>query len=119
MRDIEAGVGQDEGFLKRRTALEMYAFLLAWFVSSVKESKEEDGESIVASVQAKSRRGRGGGRGGRGGASRKGAAKDTGAREAWNWIDHIPHTLTVISRGLRIQTQRVWTTTAERDTFVG
>jgi hypothetical protein len=37
----------------------------------------------------------------------------------WAWTDHIPHTLSMINRVLRdLPTHRLYTTTAERDTFI-
>ncbi|TFK73027.1 hypothetical protein BDN72DRAFT_257566 [Pluteus cervinus] len=118
VRDIEDGIGQDEGYARRKVALEMYGFLLAWFSGSVGMKESRDGEDGPAAdigvVPAKGKRGGRAARGGRNAAGRKGAA----AREGWNWADHIPQALALVSKVLRVQTQRIWTTTAERDTFV-
>ncbi|KAF8623362.1 hypothetical protein AX17_007440 [Amanita inopinata Kibby_2008] len=113
-RDIESG--DQQAYMLHKLPLELFAFLLHWFVSAaekVKQSEEEDGPAVAA--VAKSRRGRGG----KAGAGRAGGrAAASRRREAFTWIDQIPATLGLISKVLRLQTQRIWTTTAERDTFV-
>ncbi|KAF8155920.1 non-SMC mitotic condensation complex subunit 1-domain-containing protein [Crassisporium funariophilum] len=114
-RDLDAG--EQQAYMAHRTPLEMYAFLLNWFVSAAEKVKVSDeGESVPAPAAAagsKGRKGRGGkavGPKGRAGGARK--------EEVWTWQEQIPATLALISRVLRLQTQRIWTTTAERDTFV-
>jgi condensin complex subunit 1 len=104
--------------IAHKTSLEMYAFLLQWCVSAVEKVKPEgvgeDEERVVAPA-AKPRRGRGGKATGRSTASRTAAAKQA---ETWTWVDQIPPTLALISKVLRLKTQRIWTTTAERDNFI-
>ncbi|CAK5268587.1 unnamed protein product, partial [Mycena citricolor] len=91
--------------------LEMYAYLLQWFVSVADKVRQNDqGPSTPA---PKSRRGRGG----KSAASSR-AKKAQQQQQDWSWADSIPSTFVLISKVLRLQTQRIWTTTAERDTFV-
>ena len=93
--------------------IEMYAFLLQWFVTAAEKVKaREDGDDAPVAPPPKGRRGRGGKAAG----SRATAAAKK--RVNWTWADQIPPTLALISKVLRLKTQRIWTTTAERDTFI-
>ncbi|KAH9836066.1 non-SMC mitotic condensation complex subunit 1-domain-containing protein [Rhodofomes roseus] len=95
-----------------KKALEMYGFLLNWFVGAAEKVKgpgEDDG--AAAAPAPRTRRGRGG----KAAASRPAAKRNT---EEWTWIDQIPSTLALISKVLRLKTQRIWLTTGERDTFI-
>lgn len=111
MRDVEQG--DQQGYMSHKTPLEMYAFLLQWFVTAAEKVKASDDDEAAA-PNAKGRRGRGGKAGGRG-ASRTVSQKKS---DTWTWIDQIPPTLALISKVLRLQTQRIWTTTAEREAFI-
>lgn len=92
--------------------LEMYAFLLNWFVGAAEKVKASGGEeNAAAAPPPRARRGRGG----KAGTSRQAAKKNT---EEWTWIEQIPQTLGIISKVLRLKTQRIWVTTVERDTFI-
>jgi condensin complex subunit 1 len=97
--------------MSHRTPMEIYAFLLQWFVSAA-ENIREGGDEDVPIAPPKARRGRGGKSGtGRVVSGKKG--------ESWTWTDHIPSTLALISKVLRLKIQRVWTTSAERDVIIG
>ncbi|KAG6901621.1 hypothetical protein C0995_009894 [Termitomyces sp. Mi166 len=112
MRDVERG--DQQGYMSHKVPLEMFGFLLLWFVSAaekVKQPEDEDGQSVQA---PKGRRGRGGKAGGKATSSRSVNKKS----EVWTWEDQIPGTLALISKVLRLQTQRIWTTTAEREAFI-
>jgi condensin complex subunit 1 len=113
IRDIEQE--DQRTFMAHKTPLEMYALLLQWFVTAVKKVKETDEGDAAPVAPPKSRRGRGGKAGGSRTASGRAAAKNN---ETCTWTDQIPPTLALISRVLRLKTQRIWTTTAERDTFI-
>ncbi|KAF7983455.1 hypothetical protein HWV62_21732 [Athelia sp. TMB] len=108
---VDAALRDDDA--AHREPLERYAFLLQWFVSAAeKVNKNAGGEDEPATpAPARARRGRGG----KAAAARTPAAK---RREGWTWVDQIPATLALISKVLRLKTQRIWTTTAERDTFI-
>ncbi|EPQ52403.1 hypothetical protein GLOTRDRAFT_132468 [Gloeophyllum trabeum ATCC 11539] len=100
-------------YMAHKPPLEMFAFLLQWFVTAAEKVKATEGEEDApAPVPTRARRGRGG----KAGTSRAMAKQKTAA---WTWVDQIPHTLGLLSKVLRLKTQRIWTTTAERDTFIG
>ncbi|KAG7094848.1 hypothetical protein E1B28_005656 [Marasmius oreades] len=108
-------------FDTHKKALEMYAFLLHWAVKVAEKVKGSDGDDRISAVVApKTRRGRGAKAAGSGRAGgRTGTKKQTGSEE-WNWMGQIPQVLALISKLMsRLQTQRLWTTTAERDKFIG
>lgn len=114
LRDVETG--DQNSYLSHKTPLEMFAFLLSWFVTAAEKVKVSEDDNMPPVAASKSRRGRGG----KTGASRATTSRTAGKKgEAWTWEDQIPPTLALISKILtRLQTQRIWTTTAERDTFV-
>ena len=109
MRDIDNG--DQQSYMAHKLPLELYAFLLHWFVSSAEKVKQPEGEDVAV----KTRKGRGGKAGGGRAAGRAAANR---RKEIFTWIEQIPATLALISKVLRLQTQRIWTTTAERDAFV-
>lgn len=110
VRDVEQE--DQQTFMTHKAPLEMYAFLLQWFVSAAEKVKAPAGEEEPETpAPARARRGRGG----KAATARTPAAK---RREAWTWIDQIPATLALISKALRLKTQRIWTTTSERDAFI-
>lgn len=108
MRDLEQG--DQQTFMAHRLPLEMYAFLLQWFVSAAEKVKSKSDEDVPAAPAPKPRRGRGGKVAG----SRTVSKKDS----QWTWIDQIPGTLALISKVLRLKTHRIWTTTPDRDAFI-
>jgi condensin complex subunit 1 len=36
----------------------------------------------------------------------------------WTWANHIPVVLAAMHKALRLKTERIWTNTQERETFV-
>lgn len=100
-----------QGAVAHKMPLEMYAFLLQWFVSAAEKVKVSEDDDATPAPPTKGRRGRGGKA-----AAGRGAAKQK--KTAWTWEKAIPGTLALISRVLRIKSQRIWTTTAERDEFI-
>ena len=114
IRDVE--LGDQQSYMAHKTPLELYAFLLQWFVTAAEKVKAtEDGDAPPPAAATKGRRGRGGKAGAGRGAGRGAASKKN---ELWTWQDQIPATLALIVKVLRLQTQRIWTTTAERDDFL-
>ena len=110
VRDVEQE--DQQTFMAHKTPLEMYAFLLQWFVSAAEKVKAPIGEEeLETTAPTRARKGRGG----KISTARTPAAK---RREAWTWIDQIPAALALISKALRLKTQRIWTTTSERDAFI-
>ncbi|KAH9912294.1 non-SMC mitotic condensation complex subunit 1-domain-containing protein [Epithele typhae] len=105
-------VDQDDSDMlaHHRKCLEMFAFLLQWFVLATEKVKSS-GEDDAPAPAPKPRRGRGG---------KATAARSTRTKtnEEWSWMDQIPAMLTLIQRLLRLKTQRIWQTTAERENFI-
>ena len=103
--------------MSHRLPLEMYCFLLQWFVSIANEGKLAEGDDpISVPPPTKGRRGRGG---------KAGTGKATGGRgqskkaaENWAWADQIPAILALVSRTLRLKTKRLWTSPSDLDTFI-
>jgi condensin complex subunit 1 len=111
LRDIETG--DQETYTTHKAPLEMYAFLLHWFVTAAEKVKVSE-DNIP--LPTKPKRGRGAKAGGSVRTTSRSAKK---ANEAWTWEDQIPNTLALTAKVLRqLQTQRLWKSTAERDTFV-
>ncbi|KAJ6577303.1 non-SMC mitotic condensation complex subunit 1-domain-containing protein [Mycena capillaripes] len=110
IRDLEDA---PQVYLAHKVPLEMYAFLLQWFVSAAEKVKQTDGDG-PATPAPKARKPRGGKAAATGRSGRTAASK----KAEWTWIDQIPATLNLISKVLRLSTQRIWTTTAEKDTFI-
>ncbi|KAF9269363.1 hypothetical protein L218DRAFT_1072228 [Marasmius fiardii PR-910] len=104
-----------------KKALEMYAFILHWVVKAAEKVKETDGDGRISGIAApKARRGRGTKAAGAGRPGGRAGAKKQASSEKWNWMGQIPDVLAAISRLMqRLPTQRLWTTTAERDKFIG
>ncbi|KAF8069057.1 non-SMC mitotic condensation complex subunit 1-domain-containing protein [Lyophyllum atratum] len=111
-RDVEQG--DQQGYMSHKLPLELYGFLLQWFVTAAEKVKQSEGDDAPSTPAPKARKGRGGKAGGKA-TSRTAANK---RNDSWTWIDQIPPTLALISKVLRLQTQRIWTTTAEREAFV-
>ncbi|KAJ3506594.1 hypothetical protein NLJ89_g6784 [Agrocybe chaxingu] len=111
IRDIETG--DTHTYMPHKTPLEMYAFLLSWFVSAAEKVKSS-ADDVPAPAKAK--KGRGGKAATGKGTGRSASKKNT--ENVWTWEEQIPNTLQLICKVLRLQTQRIWATTAERDTFV-
>ncbi|KAG6897024.1 hypothetical protein C0992_004552 [Termitomyces sp. T32_za158] len=112
IRDVERG--DQQGYMSHKLALEMFGFLLLWFVSAAEKVKQPEDEDRQSMPAPKGRRGRGGKAGGKAASSRSASKRN----EGWTWVDQIPATLGLISKVLRLQTQRIWTTTAEREAFI-
>ncbi|KAJ7178708.1 non-SMC mitotic condensation complex subunit 1-domain-containing protein [Mycena crocata] len=110
IRDLEDA---PQVYLTHKVPLEMYAFLLQWFVSAAEKVKQTDGDT-PGTPAPKARKARGGKTAAAGRTARGANSKKT----EWTWSDQIPATLNLISKVLRLSTQRIWTTTAEKDTFI-
>ncbi|KAI5117543.1 hypothetical protein M0805_004372 [Coniferiporia weirii] len=108
MRDLDSG--DQDSYIVHRTPLEMYAFLLQWFVSAAEKVKSRNDEDAPAAPAPRSRRGRGG---------KAANVRNTTKRDTqWTWLSQIPATLALISKILRLKTHRIWTTTPDRDAFI-
>lgn len=103
---------QNQGFesdmdapLVHRTPLEMWAFLLQWFVTVAQlvHGRSGDGASVA-------------GRGGKVAKAKKSASAAT--MSSFTWPQHIPVVLAASQRCLQLPTSRIWRTSAEKDAFV-
>jgi len=96
--------------MAHKMALEMYAFLINWFVRAAEKVKAT-GEDETLPPPVKSRRGKGG----KAGTSRAAASKKT---EQWTWCDQINGAMETICKALKLKTHRIWMTSPERDAFI-
>ena len=96
---------------EHKRPLEHYSFLLQWFVLAAEKCEQARGP---ASPIAKARRGVKGGKA----IIKKKSANDPDNGGTWTWANHIPATLALISKVLRLKTHRIWTTSAEKDAFI-
>lgn len=107
-RDVESG--DQETYIAHKLPLELYAFLLAWFARASEKVKSTEDDAPAPA--AKARRGRGG----------KAAGGRTASRnvrtETWSWQSQIPDTLALILKVLKLQTQRIWTNTPDKNNFL-
>lgn len=84
-----------------KTPLEIWAFLLQWFVIIA-----ERGAGRSSSITEAPSKGKGG------------KKKANQPKLAFTWSDHLPLVLTAMHRALRLPTSRIWRTTSERETFI-
>ena len=80
--------------------LEVWAFLLQWFVTIGEKGVGKTAEEAP-------RRGKAGAK-----------KKTTTSGSSFSWEDHLPPVLGVMHRALRLPTSRIWRTTSERESFV-
>ncbi|SGY44625.1 BQ5605_C001g00183 [Microbotryum silenes-dioicae] len=117
-------------YRSHKQALEMYAFLLQWFVSTAEKLAQSQHAAEDVALTAAGKRAR----------LHRLTTRELGARLTWyscrteqkkvtkaaakkrrddfSWIESIPEALGVMSKALRLRTERIWQTTAERDTLV-
>ncbi|CDZ96307.1 mitotic chromosome condensation-related protein [Phaffia rhodozyma] len=89
--------------LEHKTPLEMYAFLLQWFMSGAEKAAGKEDENNTASGKKK----------------RGGKVTSSGKKgEKWSWEAQLPNTLDFMRKALRMNTERIWTTTQERDAYI-
>ncbi|WWC85617.1 uncharacterized protein L201_000481 [Kwoniella dendrophila CBS 6074] len=111
--------GQAQGFsaedmdapMIHKQPLEMWAFLLQWFISSAERGagKSSDGSSGVTSTT---------GRGKKKTTNKNAGNGSSGYSTSFIWIDHIPLVLGTMNKVLRIPTNRIWRTTSEKESFI-
>lgn len=91
-----------------KTPLEMWAFLLQWFVVVAEKGagKGDEGRSMAAATTGRGKTGK----------SKKGSS--AAATSNFVWAGHIPHVLQSMHRALRVPTQRIWRTSSEKEQFV-
>ena len=91
--------------LVHKVPLEMWAFLLQWFVI-VAEKGAGKGDESQSRTTTKTK----------GSKSKK--ASSSAAQMTFTWSDYIPHVLSTMVKALRVPTQRIWRSSSERDSFV-
>lgn len=101
----ELGTDEQDAISQHRKLLEMYGFLLQWSISAV---EVKAAEKPAGGVPVK---GRGGGKNGRS----KVAAKDG----SWDSTVQLQAALDTMCKVLMLKLVKIFTTTSERDTFVG
>ncbi|KAF7319328.1 Condensin complex subunit 1 [Mycena chlorophos] len=99
-------------YASHKTPLEIYAFLLRWFVSAAEKVKESDGDAPGSPVKARKPRG------GKAPAKSRAAGKNKASAAEWSLLGQIPAILALICKVLKLPTQRMWTTSAEREAFL-
>ncbi|CDR99695.1 hypothetical protein [Sporisorium scitamineum] len=111
---------EPNAYASHAETLERYAFLLQWLVSVAEKysgARSDNAGSAAAIVAA-----RGGGRRGasaKSAAAAAAAAKSGSAKaDAWAWSNSIPAVLTLMSKAARVRSERMWTVSAARDSFV-
>ncbi|KAG8971035.1 hypothetical protein FRB90_010609, partial [Tulasnella sp. 427] len=106
-RDIDAD--DHDSFPTHRQILDVYAFLIHWFVMAADKAGSKSSEEVI--VASKPKRGKGATKPSRKAASNRDA-------ETFTWTEQIIPTLALVGRLLRIKSHRIWLSTAERDTFI-
>ncbi|GAC94074.1 condensin complex subunit [Pseudozyma hubeiensis SY62] len=102
--------------------LERFAFLLQWLVSVAEKhsgARSDSAGSAAAIVAARGGAGARRGAGAKSAAAAAAAAKSGSAKaDAWPWSNSIPAVLTLMSKAARVRSERMWTVSAARDSFV-
>lgn len=88
--------------LVHKTPLEMWAFLLQWFVIVAEKGAGKGDETRAVTTKAKTSK------------SKKAASVPS----TFVWADYIPYTLTAMHKTLKVPTQRIWRSSSERESFV-
>lgn len=101
----QPGMDDDaEGPIIHKTPLEMWAFLLQWFVSAGERGVGRSTDTAPKASRAK-------------GTKKKAAT--TGGQATFVWEDMLPPVLGTMHRALRLPTSRIWRTTSEKEAFIG
>lgn len=92
--DMDAPMGH-------KAPLEMWAFLLQWFVIAAEKGIGKNDTSAAKTKAA--------------GGTKKKVAKSS---SAFVWSDYLPMVLGAMHKSLRLPTSRIWRTTSERESFI-
>nr|XP_031863717.1 uncharacterized protein CI109_000969 [Kwoniella shandongensis]KAA5530789.1 hypothetical protein CI109_000969 [Kwoniella shandongensis] len=87
--------------------LEMWAFLLQWFVTAAERGAGRSSDEPRTTTA-----------GGKGKKKTAAGSKGSTTSTSFIWIDHLPLVLTTMTKILRVPTSRIWRTTSEKETFV-
>ena len=100
----QPGMDDDaDGPIIHRGALEMWAFLLQWFISIAERGVGRSTDTVARVTKGKA------------GKKKAGPSGST----AFVWEDVLPSVLSTMHRALRLPTNRIWRTTSEKEAFVG
>lgn len=92
--------------LAHKEPLERYAFLIQWFITGAEKAAIK-GDGDVGPAGKKSK-----------GAAKAKKTAASGRKGDWVWEQAIPGVLKDLGKALKLKTDRIWTTTQERDTFI-
>ena len=84
-----------------KAPLEMWGFLLQWFVMVAEKGAGRSGEEPARPTK-------------KGPGKKKAATSNT----SFVWADHLPPVLGAMHRALRLPTSRIWRTTSEKESFI-
>ena len=84
----------------------MYAFLLQWFITGAENAAGKQDDEIGPNGKKKRASGK------------ASAASSKKTADKWSWSAQIPGTLALMAQALRLRSDRIWTTTQERDAFI-
>ncbi|WVQ81007.1 hypothetical protein IAT38_003114 [Cryptococcus sp. DSM 104549] len=84
--------------------LEMWAFLLQWFVTVAERGAGQTGEPRAAAAAT--------------GRGKKKTAKSAAPSTSFAFADHLPIVFGAMHKTLRLPTSRIWRTTSEREAFI-
>ncbi|KAK8845335.1 hypothetical protein IAR55_006048 [Kwoniella newhampshirensis] len=93
--------------LVHKQPLEMWAFLLQWFVTAAERGAGRSSDEPKTTAAG------GGGKG-----KKKTTASKNSRSTSFVWFDHLPMVLATMTKTLRVPTSRIWRTTSERETFL-
>ncbi|KAK4048019.1 condensin complex non-SMC subunit Cnd1 [Microbotryomycetes sp. JL201] len=93
-------------YTSHRLALERYAFLLQWFIQTAERLTATRAAEDAPLTAAGKRR------------PKATKANSKKKRDDFVWIDSIPDALSVMSKTLKLRTERIWQTAPERDSFI-
>lgn len=93
-------------YMGHKTPLEIYAFLLFWFLTAAEKVKVSDKDT----EPAKGKKGKG--------AKGAGAKASKKVDTKWSWIDQVKPTLALVAKVLLLPLQRIWVPTPQRETFI-
>ncbi len=101
----ELETDEQDAIIQRRHLLEMYAFLLQWSICVI---EVKAAEKPASGAPAKAR-----------GGGKRGGSKATAKDGSWDSTFQLQAALDTMSKVLKLKLGKIFTTTSERDTFVG
>ncbi|WVR03312.1 hypothetical protein IAU60_000303 [Kwoniella sp. DSM 27419] len=99
-----AGEADMDAPMVHKQPLEMWAFLLQWFVTSAERGAGRSSEDARAATTAAK--------------GKKKPTKSGSTSNSFTWADHLPLVLSAMHKTLRIPSSRLWRTSSEREAFI-